>query len=571
MKAKRRSKPRPPEQGRGGPNRATYVPRLGSLAIALSVLVVYLIQCPTVSGDKDSAEFTLVLALNGVAHPTGYPIYTLLGHLFVRAFHALGATWAYAANAWTALGGGAAIYFLHRLAISLPLPSPRLDRRASFLLALLPVGLFAFNPIWTYETSLAEVYSWHIAWVLGTSLFFVRLVRELATEGPMTARQLHLRAALWGLICGVGGAHHATSIFVAAPLSIALLVVLAGRRRLSPGLVATVLAATCAPLLSYGIILWRASHPAAYQWPGLAPGLGGLLSHVTGKMYQGYLGHFAPSDEQRRFLLWYVYPFLFPGLLLALLNALRARVRTERALQWGLTASALLGTGYAFSYGAYDPSSYFLQPMTLGLVAITPLLASFVRGGVTARRTALACGAALAVAGLVLSVPWLRTGQQRTGLYVSFDQLVHRMWMAIPADSGIVFWTNDMYTKLSEYQLLQGEKPGLTAVHGLTIYTEPVRRPFIRRYGFDPVAGIQLSPSTRGTLAAEDSVLREAVDSAESHVNGLTSLPVIHFDPDPARPSMRLLMKPRADTSDMPIARARLPFGATVQRAPGRR
>jgi hypothetical protein len=172
-----------------------------------------------------------------------------------------------------------------------------LDRRERFLLALLPVALFAFNPIWTYETTLAEVYSWHVAWVLGASLYFVRLVRALADEEDWPARRLYGRAALWGLLCGVGGAHHATSIFVAAPLSIAILVALIARRRrgaapattalAATALAATVLVATCVPLLSYGIILWRSTHPAPIQWWGLTPGLQGLLRHASGMLYGG--------------------------------------------------------------------------------------------------------------------------------------------------------------------------------------------------------------------------------------------------------------------------------------------
>ena len=42
---------------------------------------------PGVCGNKDASEFTLVLATRGVAHPTGYPLYTLLGSLFVHAAH----------------------------------------------------------------------------------------------------------------------------------------------------------------------------------------------------------------------------------------------------------------------------------------------------------------------------------------------------------------------------------------------------------------------------------------------------------------------------------------------------
>jgi hypothetical protein len=535
---------------------AEVVPRSWSALAALTVFAVYLAQCPTVSGDKDSAEFTMVLALQGVSHPTGYPLFTLIGHLVVTLVHALGATWPYAANAWTALGGAVAIYLLHRLALSLlptapPEPQARLDdtRRTRFLLGLVPVALFAFNPIWTYEVTLAEVYSWHVAWVLGASLYFVRLATALAGEARWPSRRLYAHAAAWGLLCGVGGAHHATSIWVAAPLSIAIVVVLAARRRLRAGLVATVLLSTCVPLLSYGWIVWHASHPAVFQWSALEPGFRGAFAHITGEQYRAYLGRFAPSDEQRMFLAWYAYPFLVPALALLLFVAARARGLGGRAVHWGLAASALLGTAYVFEYSAYDPSSYFLHPIVLGLAALMPFLGGIAAMGGRGRRAALAGAVSLGLAGLVLSVPWIRTGQQRQRMYAAFDRLVHEMWLAVPADSGIVFWSNDMYAKLRQYQMLEGEKPGLTVAHGWIIYTPSVRRQFLQRYGFDPVAGITLTPHPRLTPAAMDSMQKEAADSVMARVNALTPLPVFRFDPDPARPSLRQLLKPSADSS----------------------
>jgi hypothetical protein len=344
----------------------------------------------------------------------------------------------------------------------------------------------------------------------------------------------------------VGGAHHATSIFVAAPLSVSLLFVLATRRRLRAGLVVTTLVVACMPLLSYAFIPWRATHPALYQWPMLTPGLGGLMTHVSGAVYRGLLGRFSPSPEQAGFLRWYVYPFLVPGLVLLLAEAVRARKPDERALRWGLASAALLGTVYAFDYGVADPSSYFLLPMMLGLVAVVPWLASLWTRGSTARRAGLAAVALLALAGLVLSIPWLRTGWQRKALWTGFDQLVHQMWTAIPADSAIVFWTDDLHTKLLEYQLLRGEKPGVTVVHGLTLDTAPVREAFARRHGFDPLAGVEIPSGTGATPAEETARIREWIERIENHVNERTPLPVIHFDPDPAHPTVRLLLKPGA-------------------------
>ncbi len=77
----------------------------GSAIVGLAALATYLVFSPPVSGAGDGSESTLVLATNGVAHPTGYPLYTLLGHFFCVLVHGLGASWAFAANAWSAVGG----------------------------------------------------------------------------------------------------------------------------------------------------------------------------------------------------------------------------------------------------------------------------------------------------------------------------------------------------------------------------------------------------------------------------------------------------------------------------------
>lgn len=532
----------PPAGPRTDERRPGAVPGPWSLAVALVALAVYLLQCPSVSGDKDSPEFAIVLALNGAAHPTGYPLYTVLGHLFARLVHALGATWAYAANAWSAAGGAVAVYMLHRLALALVPAGTVASRRGRFLIALVPVALFAFNPIWTYETTLAEVYSWHVAWVLGTALYFVRLVRELAAEAPPATRRLYRHAAQWGLLCGVGGAHHATSVLVAAPLTIAILVVLVVRRRMRAGLVPALIGAAGVPLLAYGFLLWRAAHPTPIDWWGLAPGLDGLLFHVTGRQFGALLGHFNPSPEQGRFLRLYVHPFLFPGLLLALVAAVRARTAGERVLHGGLAVSALGGAAYAFGYGAVDPASYFLYPMALVLAAAVPFLARLAAAG--SARAVRAAAALLAVALLALWAPWLRTGQRRARTFAGFDRYVHSMWQAIPMDSAIVFWSADLYYKLREYQLLLGEKPGVIVAHPRGLYMPGGRERFLAQTGIDPLDDPEVEPYTRLRAYTPDSIVRRSIDAVENSVNRRTRLPVIHFDPEQG--TVRLLMKPGA-------------------------
>jgi hypothetical protein len=532
-----------PPAGAAATGGATQVPLAWSAAIGAIAAIVYLGLCPPVTGDKDSAEFTLVLAFNGVAHPTGYPLFTLFGHLFVRALHAMGAPWAYAANAWSAVGGAVAILLLHRLALALIPSAVPPGRVARLLLASLPVALLAWNPIWTYEATLAEVYSWHVAWALGAALLFVGLTRFVAGEPNPPAARLLAGAAAWGVTCGLGGAHHATSIFVAAPLSLALLLVAALRRRLRAVHVAAVLLGACLPLLSYGIIAWRATHPAPIQWWGLAPGFQGLLWHVSGRLYSGSLGRFAPAPEHLRMLRSYVFPFLFPGLLVAAGAALRSRHLAERTIRWALVLSAALGATYAFLYGVVDPSSYLLQPLVFGLAALAPLLASFAATA-PARRRAWAAGALAGLTALALWVPWLRTDRERTNLFVSFDRFVHGMWSAVPADTAIVFWTNDMYYKLRAYQMLEGEKPGLDVEHALLLHRREEARRFALRYGADPLEGLALDEAALRRAGHGDPYVTAVIDSVEQRVNRMTTVPVFHFDPE--KPTLRLLLKPGA-------------------------
>lgn len=528
------------------------VPVTWSAAMALGVLLVYLSQVPPVSGDQDTAEFALVLATNGVAHPTGYPLFTLLGHPFVVAVHALGTTWPFAANAWSALGGTVAMFFLHRLAIALIPADAPLGRLGRFLWGLLPVGLFAFNPIWTYETTLAEVYSWHLAWVLGAALAFTGIMRRVAGSGGSSS--FLLLAAFWGVICGVGGAHHATAFFVAAPLSLVLFATLLSRPGVgfgrTLGLALVVIVAALPPLASYLIILWRGTHPAEVQWPALAPGWPGLLAHVTGEQYWGYLGRFEPSAGQLAFLRRYVWPFLVLGLAALTTSIVFARPGVQRTARAGLLLAASLGTTYALLYGVGDPSSYFLYPMALGLAALAPVGVALCHRPNTARGLLLASATVLGLGTVALWVPWLRTARERAATYVKLDQALHAMWAVIPSGSTIVFWSEDMCQRLVEYQRFSHERPDVEVVNAASLIYPGRRQAFIARHGFDPIEGLEKALPAESGPGGRDARWAAATGFIEHRVNALSPLPVIHFDP--SVPTVDLLDKPGTDSLAAP-------------------
>jgi len=71
----------------------------------------------------DSLEFHVVIPLLGVPHPPGYPLYTLLGKLWILLIPLRDPAWRL--NLLSALAASLSLYLLYRLTyILVPLPRP---------------------------------------------------------------------------------------------------------------------------------------------------------------------------------------------------------------------------------------------------------------------------------------------------------------------------------------------------------------------------------------------------------------------------------------------------------------
>jgi hypothetical protein len=527
---------------------AAGTPWTWSAALAAALFAVYVALAPHVSGDKDASEFTLVLATGGVLHPTGYPLYTLIGHAFVVAAHALGAGYPFAANLWVAVGGGVALFLLHRLALRLLPGACPFSRAERFLLAALPVIVLAFNPVWMVECTMVEVHSWQMAWGLGALLVLTGLLGELE-RGGAAVTGLGRRMAGWGLLCGLGGAHHTTSVFLAGGMTLALVVALARAKRLHAWVPLVWLAAGLVPLASYAWVGWRAFHPGeAFLWPPLEPTVRSVLGHVTASAYHVWLGRWAPGRTQLAWLQLYLLPFLVPGF--ALLAAQCWSARGARRLAFGaLLLAAAAQTAFTFRYGVPDPDAYFLPPLAAALLALAAAA-----GGVLVRlrasRAALATALVAVIALLgVWGVLHVRMLAVRKDALTQADTYFHAMWSQVPDGRALVLWPRDEFCMLKEYQRFLGEKPHLDVqCTGMLFYDRP-RELFRQRYGFDPLALVD-----REHLAAPlrpEYVIGQQDSPAQAHEYALvhqclaerSSIPVVAFDP----PRPTVILPGRAD------------------------
>lgn len=517
--------------------------------VGLAALAVFVWITPPVSGLGDGPEFTVGLATAGLVHPPGYPLYVLSGHLFVRSLHFLGAPWPWAANAWSALGAAFAValcFVAARRLVAFEAKTAAVSpsRGWSAVAALLPAAFLACNPVLLQEAAEAEVNSWSLAWTLGISLAFLGGVQSAARgvddrfrragAPPVRARD----GVLWGALCGVGLAHHPSSVWVSAPLTLMLAAILVRGRLVRPRLAAGALAGAAIPLLAYLFVAWRAAHPAPGQWPIIEPTAASVLEHVSGRRYQPFFGHFAPDGASRSLLASGVYPFLLPSLLLLGIAGARAWSAAGRVLYGGLLAAAILTLLFAQNYGVPDPAPYFLPAIGIALLGIAPC--AWALAATRAGRAAVA-----ATALLVAAAAWsgLHEARVRREDALRFEQEVRTLWAHVPETEAFLFWNADQVARLIEYQTLRDERPRVWVGNPEWLLDPPVRARVRRRFGADPLDGLRI-PYTPVSAPWGAAVRREFIGVVLERLGARTGMPVYWFDP--TIPRLALVRNPAA-------------------------
>jgi hypothetical protein len=184
------------------------------LAIVLSALALYLATLLPGLGSGDTAEFQRVGPSLGVAHPTGYPLYTMLGWLWSQL--PLGGTPAWRMNLFSA--GAAALAIGTLFLAARALGQPRAVAAAAAL------GLAASLTFWSQAT-IAEVYA--LAALL-QALLILALLRWRQGRDSGERRGWPLWIA--GLALGLGLAHHRTIILMIPGALVFWLLEARGRR-----------------------------------------------------------------------------------------------------------------------------------------------------------------------------------------------------------------------------------------------------------------------------------------------------------------------------------------------------
>jgi hypothetical protein len=299
----------------------------------------------------DAAEFQFASYLLGIAHPTGYPLYLMLGWLWSHLFP-LGDA-AFRINLLSAVFAALATALLYALILEV-LRSTLQGVRTSLVRATAAIGTLtlAFSRTFWSQAVKAEVYALNSLFVV---VILFLLLRWSRTESH-SRRTLYLTAFIYGLSL----THHRTMLLFLP--AFALFIWLVDRPALTnPQSLSKMLVLVIVPQILYLYIPLRAA-ATPYLHIELAPDrtlelytntLRGFQDFVMGKMFRGELGYQAPIAQRLEMAAGFLLnQFGIAGLFVGLLGALRLGIgRWQVLLLLGLSYLALVAFNLFYFIG----------------------------------------------------------------------------------------------------------------------------------------------------------------------------------------------------------------------------
>src|SRR5712692_5198416 len=359
---------------------------IGWAAASITLLVYCFTANPSVT-FTDSGELSAVATTLGVAHPTGYPLFTILGNLWTKLpvpfspVRKLNLFAAFCTAISVFLFYQTMIHLLDALNKSAPAtprqlgkngprsamqPAPRAGIAASLFKLPLDSGqrhcfiafwtalTYAFaRTVWDQATS-TEVYSLHLVMLQASLLLFLR------AERPK-------QWLLWAFWLGLAFSNHLTMILT-APATIYLFFKRLGFRRQTPLLIAG-MALSFALGLSFYLYLPLRSQPAfpfqrlgipEFDWGRVSRGYDKLLYHVTGGQYRVWMFNSGEWTTQlKAFFALTPYQLAWFGLIPFAVGLWRCQ-RASKPMFWFLLLLIVGCVAYAINYSIHDINSYFL-------------------------------------------------------------------------------------------------------------------------------------------------------------------------------------------------------------------
>jgi len=418
---------------------------------------VYLQTMAHSIGFIDGGELSTVPIVLGIAHPSGYPLFTLIGRLF--SLLPLAAEPAVTMNLFSALCTAAAVIVFFRICIVLLAGTyKRKEHSVAVLTAsMAAAGMLAFSQTFWDQSAHTEVYSLHLLLLMLSILTFIRAVDFEMSGDALRERQW----LLFAFVLGLCFTNHLTTILLAA----GFLYLYFATKKFSKETWLHVLRLAPPFLLGLSVYLYfpiRAAQQPVLNWGNpISPEK--IWWHLGAKQYRVWM--FSSSEVMTRqfnyFLSQVTVEFYYLPILFALWGAWALLRRDMRRFLFLLL---LLGgcVAYAVNYDIHDIDSYFL----LAYTAIAAFAAFGIYDAIsrfTGTKT-LAVGALLLATfvGVEIRSNWDSTDESRNYLVEDYSRAI---LSSVKPNALILSYQWDYFVAGSYYlQFIKHERPDVVII-----------------------------------------------------------------------------------------------------------
>ena len=406
-----------------------YVQKYFYLILGLFAFLVYLTTLAPSLLEIDSGELAAVQLSLGIAHPTGYPLFTILGYLL--SFIPLSASKIYQVNLYAAISCAAGIsIFAYTCKIilenidvfatgikskkSTPRKEDKKDKKKGQPVQLAKEKINGLLPYYKYtaivfgtiilafcktyweQSNGVEVYSLHAIFI-NLAILWVLKAYIKSRQEPGTFNKY------WFYFAGVLAlcfSNHMTTILILPAIAYLYFSTykINSKSIKQIGLMLLVFFPILA--LIYAYLPIRSAQNPLLNW-GQPTNIERLLRHISGKQYQVWM--FSSTEAAQKQLSYFISNLpseLYLGLLVSLAGIIYSFIKSRKFF-WFFIISFLFTIAYVINYDIKDIDSYFLLSyIALGFFAVIGIYGTLV--WLNANKNALysCCGVLLVFCGI---------------------------------------------------------------------------------------------------------------------------------------------------------------------------
>jgi hypothetical protein len=439
------------------------------IIIPIIVFAVYLITLAPSVIQIDSGELTAVQSSAGIAHPTGYPLFTMTGYLFSRIplpfpivykLNILAAAWCAAAIFMFILTAKLILDNINSFGKSAgaekqkkniknknrkeketvqapEIQIPEIKKTAAVSAGAL---ILAFSKTFWFQSTSVEVYSMQV-FLFCLQLYF--LIKAFIKKEDDLVSWI-----IFALSLAAGFANHMTTLLI-LPGTAYLFFIKHGFNKNSFIKIGKMLAVFFPVLiLAYSYLPIRAGQNPAINW-GNPVNFENIMHHISGKQYQVWLfSSSAAAKKQLSYFLSNIFSEFNISLFICLFGVLSALMLSKRLFMFLLIvfASTVL---YSINYDIADIDSYFLLAyIALSLFAVAGVVKIF--EVFKLKKYVYAFPAGLTIGFILLQFYFNIEEVNQSGIY-TFEDYTKSLISSTPKNSVILSYQWDYFVSSSYY------------------------------------------------------------------------------------------------------------------------